>query len=82
MSDVEVAGVYEYAVKFVLPRFEPVSRLVEEFVKVDFEGKFEAIIDLRGGLESRRQLVGDVSNAYLNHAFEFFVILPALQLQV
>jgi len=82
MSNVEVAGVYEYALKLVLPRFGPISRLVEEFVKVDFEGEFEAIIDLRGGLKSCRQLVRDVSNAYLNHGVEFFVVLPALQLQV
>jgi hypothetical protein len=44
----EVTGVYEDTVKLVLPGFGPVSRLVEEFVKVDFEGEFEAIVDLQG----------------------------------
>lgn len=82
MSDVEVTAVYEDALKLVLPWFRPVSRLVEEFVKVNFEGEFEAIVDLRGGLKSCRELARDVSNAYLNHGVEFFVILPALQLQV
>ena len=47
MSTVDVAGVYEYTVKLVFPGFGPVSRLIEEFVKVNFEGKFEAIVDLR-----------------------------------
>jgi len=82
MSVAEVAGVYEYAVKLVLPRFGPVSRLVEEFVKVDLEGEFEAIIDLRGGLESCQQFVRDVSNAYLDHGFELYIILTAIQLQI
>ena len=48
-STVEVARVYEHAMKLVLPGFSPISRLVEELVKVDFEGEFEGIIDLRGG---------------------------------
>lgn len=55
MSIVEVAGVYEYTVKFVLPGFGPVNRLVDEFVKIDFKGEFEAVIDLPGGLESYQQ---------------------------
>lgn len=46
MSVVEVTGMYEYTMEFVLPRFRPVGRLVEEFFKVDFEGEFKAIIDL------------------------------------
>jgi hypothetical protein len=37
-------------VKFVLPRFGPVSRLIEEFVKVNLEREFEAIVDLCGGV--------------------------------
>jgi hypothetical protein len=41
-----VTGVNEDTVEFVLPGFGPVSRLVEEFVKVDFEWVFEAIVDL------------------------------------
>ena len=54
VSTVEVTGVHEHTVKLVLPGFGPVGRLVEEFVKVDFEGEFEAIIDLRGGSESNQ----------------------------
>lgn len=46
MSVVEVTGMYEYTMEFVLPRFRPVGRLVEEFFKVDFEGEFKAIINL------------------------------------
>ena len=42
----EVTRVYEDAVELVFPRFGPVGCLVEEFVKVDFEREFEAIIDL------------------------------------
>ena len=45
---VEVTGVYKYAVKLVLPGFGPVSRPVEEFVKVYFGGEFDVFtIDLR-----------------------------------
>ena len=40
-------GVYEHTVKLVLPGFCPVSRLVEEFFKIDFKGEFEAIVALR-----------------------------------
>jgi hypothetical protein len=39
-------GVNEDTMEFVLPGFGPVGRLVEEFVKVDFEWVFEAIVDL------------------------------------
>ena len=46
MSMVEVTRMYEYTVKFVLPGFGPVGRLVEEFIEVDFEGELKAIIDL------------------------------------
>ena len=42
----EVTRVYEDAVEPVFPRFGPIGGLVEEFVKVDFEREFEAIIDL------------------------------------
>ena len=41
-----VTGVNEDTVKFVLPGFGPVSRLVEEFVEVNFKWVFEAIADL------------------------------------
>jgi len=51
VSTVEVAGVYEDTMKPVLPGFGPVSRLVEEFIKVNLEGEFEAIIDLRGSVK-------------------------------
>ena len=34
--------------KFVFPWFGPVRCLVEEFVKINFEGEFKTIIDLRG----------------------------------
>ena len=54
VSAVEVTRVYEYTVKLVFPRFGPVGRLVEEFVKINLEGEFEAIVDLRGGLESNQ----------------------------
>ena len=47
MSTVKVARVYEYTVKLIHPGFGPVSGLVEEFVKVDFEGELETIVDLR-----------------------------------
>jgi len=47
VSTMEVTGVYEYTVELVFPRFGPISGLVEEFVKVDFEGEFEAIVDLQ-----------------------------------
>ena len=50
MPAMEVTGVYEDTVELVLPGFGPVSRLVEEFVKVNFERKFETIIDLWGGV--------------------------------
>jgi len=45
---------YEYTVKLVLRGFGPVGGLVEEFVKVNFEGEFEAIVDLQGGLGSNQ----------------------------
>ena len=48
MSIIEVAGMYKYTVKPVLPEFGPVSRLVEEAAKVNLKGEFEAIINLRG----------------------------------
>jgi len=47
MSMVGVTRMYEYTVKFVLPVFGPVGRLVEEFIEVDFGGELKAIIDLR-----------------------------------
>ena len=43
--------VYEYSVKFVFPGFGLINRLVEEFVKVNFEGEFEAIICLRSSIK-------------------------------
>lgn len=46
VSTMEVAGVNEDTVKLVFPRFGPVSRLVEEFIEVNLEGEFEAIVDL------------------------------------
>jgi len=48
MSTVGVTGVYEDTMKSVLPGFGPVGSLVEEVAKVNFEGEFEAIVDLRG----------------------------------
>ena len=39
---------YEHTVKLILPGFRPVSRLVKEFVEIDLEGEFKAIVDLRG----------------------------------
>jgi hypothetical protein len=53
---VEVAGVNEDTVEVVLAGLGPVSRFVEEFVEVDFEGEFEAIVDLWGGVEFYWQL--------------------------
>ena len=50
-SIVSTAGVYNYAMELVLPGVGLVSRLIEEFVKIDFEGEFEAIIALRGRVE-------------------------------
>ena len=56
VSTMEVTRVYEYAVKLIFRGFGPVSCLVEEFLKVNFEGEFEAIVDLGGGLEPNEQL--------------------------
>jgi len=41
---------YKHTVKFILPGFRPISHLVKEFVEIDFEGEFKAIIDLQGGV--------------------------------
>jgi len=49
MSAVEIAGVCDDTVKSILPGLRPVGSLIEETVKVNFEGEFEAIVDLRGG---------------------------------
>ena len=46
-STANITGVYENAVKLVLPGFGPVRLLVEEIIEVDFKGEFEAIIGLR-----------------------------------
>jgi len=78
VSAVEVTGVYKYTVKLVLRGFGPVSVLVEEFVKVNLEGEFEAIIDLRGGLEPYHQLLKDVGDANLDHGVALHVVLVAL----
>ena len=59
VSTVEVTGVYEYTVKLVLRGFGPVGRLVEEFVEVDLEGEFEAIIDLRGEVRIKPTTFGE-----------------------
>lgn len=48
MSVVDIAGVYEQIVKFMLPWFLPINSLAEEFVEVDFRGKFEAVVYLQG----------------------------------
>lgn len=48
MPTMEVAGVNEDTMKLVFPGFGPISRLVEEFIKVNFKGEFEAIVDLWG----------------------------------
>ena len=50
MSAMKVTGVDEDAVEFVLPRFRPISRLVKEFIKVNFEREFKSIVDLCGGV--------------------------------
>jgi len=73
---------YEYTVKFVFRGFGPVGGFVEEFVKVNFEGEFEAIIDLRGRLEPDQQLFEGISRANLDHGVALHVVLVALQLQV
>jgi hypothetical protein len=39
-------GVNDDTVEFVLPGFMPVSRLVEEFVEVNFGGELKPIVDL------------------------------------
>ena len=39
-------GVNEDPMEFVLPGFGPVSRFIEEFVKVNFKWVFEAIVNL------------------------------------
>ena len=44
---VEVARMCEHSMKLVLPGSGPVSCVVKEFVKADFEREFEAIIKLR-----------------------------------
>jgi len=54
LSAMEVTRMYKYTVKPVLPGFGPISRLVEEIAEVNFEGEFEAAIDLRGGLETNQ----------------------------
>lgn len=82
LSTMEITGMYKYAVKPVLPRFGPVSRLVEEVAKVDFEGEFEATIDLRGELGSNRYLFRDAGGAHLDHGVTLRVVLLALQRQV
>ena len=74
----EVTGVYEYTVKLVLRGFGPVRGLVEEFVKVDFEGEFEAIVDLGGGLEPSQQLFEGVGRTNLDHGVALHVVLVAL----
>ena len=51
MSTVEIAGVYEDTMKLVLPGFGPVSSVIEEAIKIDLKGEFEAIVDLRGESE-------------------------------
>ena len=53
VSTMEVTRVYEDTVKLVFPRFGPVSRLVKEFIEVDFKGEFEAIVDLREFCQNR-----------------------------
>ena len=50
MSTMKVTGVNEDAVELVFPGLGPVSRLVKKFVKVDLKGKFEAVVDLWGGI--------------------------------
>ena len=82
MPTVEVPGVYEDTVKPVLPGFGSVSCLVEEFVKVNFEGEFEAIIDLRVVSKPYQWFVDGVGGTYLDHGVALHVVLVALQLQV
>ena len=82
VSAVEVTGVYKYTVKLVLRGFGPVSGLVEEFVKVNFEGKFEAIVDLRGRLGPNQKPFENAGHANLDHGVALHVVLVALQLQV
>jgi hypothetical protein len=48
VSTMKVTGVNEDTVELVFTGLGPVSRHVEEFVKVDFEGEFETIVDLWG----------------------------------
>ena len=47
LSTVDLTGVREHTVKLVLPGFCPVSRLVEELFKINFEREFKAIVALR-----------------------------------
>ena len=47
-STIKITRVYDYTLKLVLPGSGSISGLVEEFSKVDFQGEFEAIIDLPG----------------------------------
>jgi len=81
-STMEVTGMCKYAVKPVLPGFGPVGSLVEEVAKVDFQGEFEAIVDLRRELESNQQLFGDAGGAHLDHRVTLRVVLVAPQQQV
>jgi hypothetical protein len=69
-------------VKFVLSRLGPVSCLVKEPSKVNLEGQFKIIIDLRVGSESHQQLIEDTSNVHLECVVELHVTAEALQVQV
>jgi len=54
MTTAEVTRVYDDTVKPVPPGFGLVSSLVEELAKINFEGEFEAIVDLRRGSEPKQ----------------------------
>ena len=47
VSTVEVTGVYDDAMKPVLPGFGYIGGLIEEAAEIDFEGEFEVVVDLR-----------------------------------
>ena len=68
--------------KLVLPWFCPVSRLVEELFKIDFQGEFEAVVALRGGGQNIPITCQRLGGPYLDYGITLGVVLVALQLQV
>jgi len=58
MSTVEITGVHKDTMKPVLPGFGPVSSLIEEVVKINFQGELEAVVDLREGQNQTNNFPG------------------------